>query len=107
MTNDLGTELRRICEFIGVSAADDEIRASVDVSTFEKMSGGRQRGDDAPGAHVRKGVVGDWRRYFTATDALAFDSVAGRTLRAWGYAPDSAWATTMPDRLTLRPSGSS
>jgi len=107
MTADLGAELRRICEFIGVSTRDDDIRACVDASTFEKMSGGRQRGDDAPGAHVRKGVVGDWRHYFTATDAQAFDRVAGETLRAWGYEPDRAWTTTMLDRLSLGPSGRS
>ena len=37
------------------------IKRCVDASTFEVMSGGRRRGDDAPGQHVRKGVVGDWR----------------------------------------------
>jgi hypothetical protein len=73
MTADLGTELRRICEFIGASARGDDIRASVDASTFEKMSGGRQRG---AGAHVRKGVVSDWRLYFATTDALTFNRVA-------------------------------
>lgn len=99
MVADLGAELRRIYGFLGVAADDSIIRASVETSTFEAMSGGRSRGEDAPGAHVRKGVVGDWRNYFTLADASLFDREAGRTLAAWGYEPDGTWTRTVPARL--------
>jgi hypothetical protein len=55
------------------------------------MSGGRRRGDDAPGAHVRKGVVGDWRQYFTHEDAVRFDEIAGERIVSCGYEMDARW----------------
>ena len=103
MSIDLGGELRRICQFLGVSADDDVLEACLEASTFEQMSGGRRRGEDAPGAHVRKGVVGDWRRYFTARDASEFDRLAGKLLVAWGYEQDQRWMTETPAALALGP----
>jgi hypothetical protein len=101
MSADLAHELRRICEFLGVSAADESLEPCLEASTFERMSGGRRRGDDAPGAHVRKGVVGDWRRYFTARDAALFDRVAGEALTDWGYEPDRTWLSEAPPTLPV------
>jgi hypothetical protein len=104
MSRNLGGELRRICTFIGADASDAAIASCVADSTFEKMSGGRQRGEDAPGQHVRKGVVGDWRMYFTAADAALFDRLAGWELIDEGYeSPDPAggWVARAPERLRL------
>lgn len=101
MVHDLSVQLHRISEFVGVGTDASIIKRCVDASTFEVMSGGRRRGDDAPGQHVRKGVVGDWRRYFTAADAEQFDRLAGQCLIDWGYEPDHAWVTTVPGQLTL------
>jgi hypothetical protein len=56
-----------------------------------------------PGAHVRKGVVGDWRRYFTRADAEAFERIAGETLRACGYERDASWVHARPEYLNLPP----
>jgi hypothetical protein len=101
MVRDLGVQLHRIGEFVGVDTDASIIKRCVDASTFEVMSGGRRRGDDAPGQHVRKGVVGDWRSYFTAADAEQFDRLAGQCLIEWGYEPDDAWVTAVPEQLTL------
>lgn len=105
MSDDLAAELTRICEFVGVNARAPIVRDAVAASTFEVMSGGRRRGDDAPGQHVRKGIVGDWRRYFTAADAALFDRLAGDCLIAWGYEPDHAWTTRAPRQLALEHQG--
>jgi hypothetical protein len=99
MSRDLATELRRICERLGVDASPRAIEGCVAESTFEIMSGGRRRGEAVPWAHVRKGVVGDWQSYFTAADAAAFDGVAGRTLIEQGYERDSAWTMRLPRHL--------
>lgn len=102
MSRDLKTELRRICTFIGADASDAAIASCIADSTFEKMSGGRQRGEDAPGQHVRKGVVGDWRMYFTAADAALFDRLAGWELIDEGYeSPEGGWIARAPERLRL------
>jgi hypothetical protein len=99
MSRDLATELRRICERLGIDTSPRAIERCVAESTFELMSGGRRRGEDLPGAHVRKGVVGDWQGYFTAADAAAFDRIAGRTLIEQGYERDSAWTLKLPRQL--------
>jgi hypothetical protein len=101
MSRDLGAELSRLCAFIGADASAPVIQRCVADSTFEVMSGGRRRGEDAPGQHVRKGVVGDWRTYFTAEDAAQFDRLAGRALIEQRYEPDHAWTLRLPRHLLL------
>ncbi len=101
MSRDISGELTRICTFLGVDASASAVRECAEASTFEAMSGGRRRGDDAPGQHVRKGIVGDWRRFFTTADAQVFDRIAGTCLIASGYEPDSQWTARMPERLSI------
>jgi hypothetical protein len=101
MSRDLATELRRICEWVGIEAGPRAIEACVAEATFERMSGGRRRGEDAPGEHVRKGIVGDWLSYFTGADAAAFDRAAGSTLIEQGYEPDASWTLRQPRALSL------
>ena len=40
---------------------------------------------------VRKGIVGDWKNYFSATNMTAFKSVAGDALVAYKYEKDAGW----------------
>jgi hypothetical protein len=100
MSRDLAAELRRICDRIGIEATPRAIEPCLAESTFERMSGGRRRGEDAPGQHVRKGIVGDWLSYFTAADAAAFDRAAGSTLIAQGYEQDASWTMRLPKALS-------
>jgi len=96
MLTHLDHELRRLFAFLEVGIPDGIVEACVAGSTFEVMSGGRRRGDDLPGAHVRKGVVGDWHQYFTHRDAALFNELAGDVLIDWGYEPDDTWAAQPP-----------
>jgi hypothetical protein len=103
MSTDLAGELTRVAAFIGAPVDAAALARATAVASFEAMSGGRRRGDDMPGAHVRKGVVGDWRRYFTRADAEAFERIAGETLRACGYERDASWVHARPEYLNLPP----
>lgn len=67
-------ETRRLFEHIGVDASDDTVSACVDASRFDKMTGGRQRGEGDNSAFFRKGIVGDWRNAIDAS--LARDACA-------------------------------
>jgi len=58
---------------------------------FEQVSGGRQRGEEDVHSHVRKGVSGDWRQYFTAPVKVAFKERFGDVLIACGYEKDNDW----------------
>jgi hypothetical protein len=102
MSQDARHELTRICNFLGISSDATQVQRCVEASTFEVMSGGRGRGQDAPGQHVRKGIVGDWRRLFTSSDAILFDRVAGSRLIDSGYESDRSWMASAPERLTLQ-----
>ena len=64
-------------------------------TAVEKMSMKRQTGRD-PGQedgrqHIRKGIIGDWRNYFSREAAEIFDHLAGETLVRLGYEPDRGW----------------
>ena len=83
----------------GGSADAHTVAACIDASSFERMSGGRARGDDRPGAHVRNGVAGDWRRWFTREDGQRFAVLAGDTLGFLGYEKADEWWADLPERL--------
>lgn len=89
--------LRLVCNHIGARADDGAISRCVEVSRFGTMSGG-QAGERL-GAHVRKGVAGDWHRWFTRRDGELFQSLAGDLLREYGYITDEAWIDALPARL--------
>lgn len=64
-------------------------------TTVEKMSMKRQTGRD-PGQsdmtqHARKGIVGDWRSYFSREASEVFNELAGDTLVRLGYETDRGW----------------
>lgn len=73
-------------------------------TTVEKMSMKRQTGRDPgesdPAHHIRKGVVGDWRRYFSREAAEIFNDLAGDALVRLGYETDRRWVDRVEDPAT-------
>lgn len=65
MIADQPAELRRLFGFLGASASRRVAEHCAQAACFERMSGGRKRGEALPTAHVRKGIAGEWREYFT------------------------------------------
>lgn len=63
---------------------------------FEKLSGGRKRGEDDVKSHFRKGVAGDWRNHFTPKIERAFKDRYGELLVRLGYESNLDW--TAADR---------
>jgi len=58
---------------------------------FEHLSGGRQRGEEDPRSHYRKGTPGDWRNHFTAAHVAVFKARYPELLAELGYEPDDVW----------------
>jgi hypothetical protein len=58
---------------------------------FDQFSGGRKQGEEDIYSHVRKGVSGDWRLYFTSTVKAAFKERFSHTLIACGYEKNNDW----------------
>jgi Wzt C-terminal domain len=68
-----------------------QFRNAVLKNRFEKLTGGRSRGSEDISAHERKGVAGDWRKYFTGRIGRAFKSRFGGLLVETGYEQDLNW----------------
>jgi ABC-type polysaccharide/polyol phosphate transport system ATPase subunit len=67
------------------------LRQAIVANRFEHMTGGRPRGQEDLRAHERKGIVGDWRNYFTDRVKRVFKDRYGRLLIMTGYEKDQDW----------------
>ena len=91
LLEDAPAETRRLLRFLGAGAGDGVVRQCVEEASFEKLSGGRRRGDEDPTSLLRKGVSGDWRDAFTERDKRIFKEEAGDLLVELGYEKDHGW----------------
>ena len=88
-------ELGRIQEQIGTSLEAPGLEAVIERNSFARKAG-RQPGAEDRTSFLRKGVVGDWRTWFTADAGRAFLDFGGPALQELGYEPDSTWADRLP-----------
>ncbi|HMK68966.1 MAG TPA: sulfotransferase domain-containing protein, partial [Stellaceae bacterium] len=78
-------ELSRVLRFLGVSTDIDTVRRCVAATAFDRLSGGRARGQENRTSLFRKGISGDWRNHFDeATDRYAIEK-AGPLMRRFGF----------------------
>jgi len=89
-------ELSRIFHYLNVEGDDKIIEKCVKKSSFQKMSGGRNPGEEVPTAKTRKGISGDWKNYFTRADGELFHFLAGKYLLDFGYETDEKWYEDLP-----------
>ena len=52
---------------------------------FEKLSGGRSKGEEDPESHYRKGEPGDWKNHFTDRVEKKFKKVKRNIEKKKGY----------------------
>jgi len=90
LLEDTPKELKVLLEFLGADAGEQVVKRCVDAASFENLSGGRRRGQEAP-SFFRKGVAGDWRNVFTEQNRRDFKAAAGDLLIELGYEVDDAW----------------
>jgi len=69
----------------------ERFREVVLAARFERLTGGRARGQEDVWAHERKGVAGDWRRHFTPRVVERVKERHGQLLLALGYEQDWNW----------------
>ena len=85
LLDDALRELTALVEHFGIGTASSEIERVQKAHSFERASGGRERGESDEDSFVRKGVEGDWRNWFTDEQAARYREEAGGALRAGGY----------------------
>lgn len=83
--------LSRVFDHLGLEGDEKLVQKIVRATSFEKMSKGRKPGENNPQSFLRKGSSGDWRQYFDAESAAAFNECAGAELIAGGYVSDPDW----------------
>lgn len=66
---DPATETSRMLAFLDVENTPRLRSACTQAGSFEKLTGGRRRGEERADAFYRKGVVGDWRHHMTEQQA--------------------------------------
>ncbi|MFT4800726.1 sulfotransferase domain-containing protein [Patiriisocius sp. Uisw_047] len=91
MLVDTGKVLEECLAFFGGSVSKSKILQCLDSGSFKAMSKGREKGQAMQNAHIRKGISGDWKNYFTKKDGKLFHEIAGETLMKYGYITDGLW----------------
>lgn len=88
--------LSKLFDFLNVEHDDKIISRCIAKSSFKKMTKNRRNGEEIATAHVRKGVAGDWRNYFTQKDAELFIEHAGQVLIDNNYEKNHDWRLQLP-----------
>jgi hypothetical protein len=84
-------EAGRLFEFLGVDAREKLVERAVNTASFEKLSKGRERGQEDPTSFYRKGVAGDWETLFNERDKEIYKEEAGDLLIRLGYEKGGGW----------------
>ncbi len=84
-------EVRRLAAFLGADTSEAAIEQAVRGASFEKLSEGRERGQEDSSSFYRKGVSGDWKNYFTERNKEIYKEEAGEMLIRLGYEKDYSW----------------
>ena len=85
IASDPERALAGLFAFLGVDVSKAALIQIAKVASFEKLSGGRTRGNENRASFFRKGVAGDWRNHLGDMDHAAFRQIAGRWMHRFGY----------------------
>jgi hypothetical protein len=84
-------EVQKLLRFLGADSTEGVVRECVEAASFERLSEGRERGQEDTSSFYRKGVSGDWKNHFTERDKRIFKDEAGKLLIELGYERDLDW----------------
>lgn len=82
---DTATGTERLLRFLGADATPELVARCIEAARFERVSGGRQAGEEDPNSFFRKGVGGEWRSTLTIQQIRRFNEIGGGLLRDLGY----------------------
>ncbi len=80
--------MRRMLEFLDIKPDPRTIDHCLEAASFEKLSGGRARGEEDRASHFRKGISGDWREQLQPDTCRQIAELAAGQLARLGYSPD-------------------
>lgn len=94
LIEDPPTAFSRAFSFLGLLESNGEreqLLNAIDQYSFRKLSGGRQQGQEDQRNHFRKGIAGDWKKYFSDDHKARFKAEFGDLLIRLGYEKDLNW----------------
>ena len=77
--------LARLFHFLGVDHDGAVVRRCLEETSFEKLSGGRGRGEEDRNSLFRKGVLGDWQKHFDPATHDYLLQKCGELMRRFGF----------------------
>jgi hypothetical protein len=84
------TEASRLFAHLGVSTDAAMVEGAVASASFEKLSGGRERGVEDASSFFRKGIAGDWKEHLEPELLKVIDKSCGALMATYGYETASA-----------------
>ena len=81
--------LRKCLLFLGVDASDAAIESCREAGSFEKLSGGRKRGQTDSNSFYRNGQVGDWKNHIDPELANRCCAPVAELMKQFDYALDT------------------
>ncbi len=91
LSNDVQTMTEILIRRCDLRISQDRLEEIVTANRFQKLTSGREPGDEDPKSHHRKGISGDWMNYFTPDVKRAFKARYGGVLIATGYEKSLDW----------------
>jgi lipopolysaccharide transport system ATP-binding protein len=91
IVRDLEILQRVLLDHCGLDVTPQRLGHIVADHRFERLTGGRPRGQEDVTAHERKGIAGDWKNHFTPRVKEAFKHRFGQVLVAAGYESGYDW----------------
>lgn len=92
------TTMAAVFQHLNIDVPPPLLRMIVERNSFQRMTvgrkfwkKGRKRGQEDKQAHIRKGIVGDWKNHFKPHHVERFKELAGDVLIDFEYEKDHAW----------------
>ena len=74
-----------------LSISDEHLKKIISEFSFSKFSNGRKQGEEDKTSHFRKGIIGDYKNYYTELHKALSKKAIGQDLIALGYERDNNW----------------
>lgn len=77
--------LNELFKYLSIDVPQGTLNMLYEKNTFSRITGGRELGEEDERSHYRKGVSGDWKKYFNPSILDYFRQVTGDLLEVLDY----------------------
>jgi hypothetical protein len=83
--------MKQILNEANVDIDDNYLKKIISEFSFSKFSNGRKQGEEDKASHFRKGIIGDYKNYYTELHKALCKKAIGQDLITLGYERDLQW----------------